>query len=48
MDAKSHIDKSKVLQATITAGWTDVSSGLGDTFRCEFDEKLAEDKIELT
>ena len=45
---KSHIDKSQILQATITVGRTDVSSGLGDTFRCGFNKKLAEENIEWT
>ena len=46
MDANVHIDKSEVLQVMQVAGWKDVSSGLGDTFRCGFSKKLVDDTIE--
>ena len=39
MDANVHTEKSEVLQAMKTAGWSDISSGLVDTFRMIFNQK---------
>ena len=48
MDANVRMDKSEVLQAMKTAGWRDVSSGLGDTFGTGFKEKRKDDTIMWT
>ena len=36
MDTNVHIENSDVLQAMKKARWTDISVGLGDTFRMSF------------
>ena len=48
MDANSHVDKSEVLQAMTRAGWTNVASGLGDTFRTGYTETCGPDTWEWT
>ena len=48
MYANFHIDKSEVLQAMKVAGWKDIFSGLGDTFRCGFTETLEDDTVMWT
>ena len=45
MDANVHAEKSEVLRAMKTAGWSDVSSGLGDTFRMSFNKKREDDAV---
>ena len=39
MGANVDTEKNEVLQAMKTAGWSDISSGLGDTFRMSFNKK---------
>ena len=39
MDANVHIENNEVLQAMKTAGWREISSGLGDTFRMSFKKR---------
>ena len=46
MDANIHAEKSEVLQATKAAGWRDVASGFGDTFRMSYNKKRADHTVE--
>ena len=46
MDANVHVEKSEVLRAMEAAGWRDVASGLGDTFRMSFSKQIADHIIE--